>query len=151
LEKENFPPSGIEVAPGIYLPEAALRFTFSRSSGPGGQNVNKLSTKAQLHLALSALREKIGPAATDRLMLLAGPARLTADGDLLISVEETRSQRMNRDICIERLRTLLLQALTPPKTRRRTRPTRSSKQRRLDAKKHRGVSKRGRSAPRDES
>ena len=144
-------PSHIPLAPGVSLPESTVRFTFSRSSGPGGQNVNKLSTKAQLHVPLAALRERIGDGATMRLASLAGPARLTAEGEVMITADDTRSQRMNRSLCIERLRDLVLQALRPPRLRRRTRPTRGSKERRIESKKRRGAIKSHRRDPRDES
>lgn len=150
MTSDATPSSGIAVAPGVRLAESDLRWTYARSSGPGGQNVNKLATKVQLHVPLAALRRHIGAAATERLALLAGPARLTDQGELLITTDQTRSQRMNRSLCLERLRTLLLEALRPPRRRHRTRPTAGSRQRRLDEKKKHGAAKQRRAAPRDE-
>lgn len=138
------PPPGVEVAPRVRLPESALRFTFARSSGPGGQNVNKLATKARLHVALADLQAVIGPAATRRLEAIAGAARLTDAGDLVLVCEESRSQRDNRDACLERLRELLLRAIHVPKVRRATKPTYGSKLRRLDDKQERARTKKNR-------
>ena len=135
----------VEIAPGLLVPDAILRFTFSRSSGPGGQNVNKLSTKARLHVALADLSTHMNPDALQRLVLLAGTGRLNDAGDLVIACEESRSQSANRDTCLERLRELLLQAAQPVRKRRKSKPTRGSNQRRLDAKKVRGAHKRSRS------
>ena len=141
------PPGGsVEVAPGIFLPESTLRFSFARSSGPGGQNVNKLSTKARLHVALADLRPRIGEGAAHRLIELAGPSRLNVEGDLVLSADESRSQRANREACLDRLRELLVRALHPPRPRKKTRPSKASKRRRLEAKKRRGEVKRLRGA-----
>ena len=140
-------PSGVELAPGVVVPESALRFTFTRSSGPGGQNVNKLSTKARLHVALADLEPAIGPAAARRLATLAGPAKLSAAGELMLSADESRSQSANRKACLDRLRELLVRALHPPRVRRRTRPSAGSRERRLEGKKRRSSVKRERRAP----
>jgi ribosome-associated protein len=118
-----------------------MAFSFVASGGPGGQNVNKRATKCQLRVALGAVR------VTDlqrlRLSELAG-ASLTDSGDILISNDEHRSQERNRAECVERLATLIRRAMVPPKVRRKTRPSRASKERRIEAKKHRGEVKRGR-------
>ena len=143
---DNQPETGLRVSPAVTVPMGLLGFVFSRSGGPGGQNVNKLATRAQLRVALADLRPIIGPAACERLRQLAG-SRLTAGGLLLISDEQTRSQQMNRQACLERLRTLLLQALTPPRLRRRTKPSRGSKTRRLEGKKRDAQVKRHRRGP----
>ncbi len=141
------PLGGVEVAPGVRVPHAALAFSFSSSRGPGGQNVNKRATKAELRLRLGDL--PLGPAAAARLRALAG-ARVTGAGELLITSERTRSQERNKSDCLAQLRTLLLRALTPPKPRRRTRPTRGSVERRLTAKYTRGTLKRSRGPEHDE-
>ena len=130
----------VRLAPGVTVPEGALTFSQSRSGGPGGQHVNKTESKVELRVAVSAI---IGlqPRAQDRLALLAGE-RLTADGELLMTCDETRSQRRNRELVIERLEELVRDARAVPKIRRPTRPSRGSIQRRLDTKLHRSETKR---------
>jgi ribosome-associated protein len=124
------PPSGVEVAPGVRITEGELRFSFSRSGGPGGQNVNKLNTKAELRVNPAALRG-ISARALERLR---NASRLTAEGDLQIINDEDRSQERNRQNCLRRLREMIVAAQYEPKVRRKTRPTRSSKERRLESK-----------------
>jgi ribosome-associated protein len=149
----------ITLAPHVSVPPGALRFSFSRSPGPGGQNVNKRSTKAELRVALADL--PISPAAVRRVARLAGTVggRVVAadadagrddSGELLITADENRSQRRNRDACIDRLRELLTAAVPEPKPRRPTRPTKSSKARRLQAKSRRSAAKQARRRPADD-
>jgi ribosome-associated protein len=123
----------VELAPGVRVAEgsAALRLAYSRSSGPGGQNVNKLATKAELRVVVALL--PIPERAKDRLARLAG-RRLTAEGEVLLTSESERSQLRNRSECLRKLRELLVEALAEPKIRRKTRPTKGSKERRLKAK-----------------
>jgi ribosome-associated protein len=132
----------IELAPGRTLPASALRWSFARSSGPGGQNVNKLNTKAVLRVALDDLRAVLGPAATSRLCRLA--KRYRADDELVIAVDQSRSQRDNRLAAVERLTELCRRALRPPKKRKPTRPTRASRERRLQSKREQSDRKRHR-------
>ena len=138
---------GIELAPGVYVTPAAIRFTFSRSSGPGGQNVNKLNTKVELWVAVESLRG-MHDDARHRLRTLAG-RRLTQLDEIHIASEERRTQEGNRAAALDRLRELLVQAKQRPKRRRATRPTRASVRRRLEAKQIRGEIKRGRSSAED--
>jgi ribosome-associated protein len=128
-------PDGVLLAPGVRIPEAALRFAFSRSGGPGGQNVNKVNSKAELWVRLDAI---IGmhPEAIERLKVLAG-RKITDAGELHIIAETTRSQQQNREEALLRLRQMVLQAQVRPKRRRVTKPSRAAKQRRLEAKKMR--------------
>ena len=123
----------------------ALDFSFVRGSGPGGQHVNKTSTKAQLRVLFS---EIIGldDAGIARLRDIAGSLAVGegADEALLISDHSTRSQADNREACIARLRTLVSMAAKRPKVRKKTKPTRGSKERRLEAKKREGEKKRER-------
>ncbi|MGE5610891.1 MAG: alternative ribosome rescue aminoacyl-tRNA hydrolase ArfB [Bacillota bacterium] len=133
----------MELAPGVHAPAEAVRFQYSRSSGPGGQNVNKLNTKAELWVLLSALRG-LREDAVERLKTLAGK-RLTQAGEIHIVAETNRTQDANRQAVMDRLRQLLVQAMYRPKTRRRTRPTAGSKRRRLETKRHRGQIKSHRS------
>lgn len=135
------PPHGIELAPGVHVPAERILYKAARASGPGGQNVNKRSTKVELRIALADLPVHAGVIA--RLRRLA-PGRITEDGDLVITSSEQRSQLQNKEACLERLRDLVRQALIPPKPRRPTKPTKGSKERRLDAKSRRSGIKRQR-------
>jgi ribosome-associated protein len=144
LQPENPPPvsRGLRVGPGVHVHESLLRFTFSSSSGPGGQNVNKRATKATLRIALSDL-----PLEDDALARLARLAtQLTDAGELVIIADEYRSQERNKDACLDRLKSLIAAALVRPKVRRKTKPTFGSKTRRLTDKKRQGERKRGRSS-----
>ena len=125
----------IIVTDKISLDEAELEESFVRSSGPGGQNVNKLSTAVQLRF--DARRSPSLPNdVAIRLMKLAG-SRLTNDGVIVIVAQRHRTQERNRADARERLVELIREAATPPKPRRATKPTKASKQRRLESKKHR--------------
>lgn len=136
-----------QIAPGVQVPSAALSLSFSRAGGPGGQNVNKTSTRAQLSVDLA----KLGLAAEvlDRLAQLAG-SRATTDGRIVIASGVHRSQRLNADECQRRLAQLIQKARTKPKTRRATKPSAGAKRRRLEGKKRRGDLKRSRRRPTDD-
>jgi ribosome-associated protein len=140
-------PPGVEVAPGVRVDQSSLRFAFSRSGGPGGQNVNKVNTKVELWVPLTALRG-LTPSALSRLEIKAG-RRLTQAGELHISADTQRTQESNRQDALDRLRELLVAALHEPRRRRKTKPTRASKQRRLDSKHKRGQTKSKRQGPVD--
>ncbi|MFI5380389.1 MAG: alternative ribosome rescue aminoacyl-tRNA hydrolase ArfB [Tepidisphaerales bacterium] len=137
----------IELAPGVFAHEDAVQFSFSRSSGPGGQNVNKVNTKAELRVPVASI-SGLDTGARQRLAGFAGQ-RLTKDGVLIITADNARSQESNRAAVLERLRELLIQAKHRPKPRRATRPTRGSKLRRLKSKKHRADIKAGRRGAQD--
>ena len=126
----------IELAPGVRVPAAVLRVQYSRSGGPGGQNVNKLNTKAELWLPIDALRGQLAERALARLVKLAG-RRVTRDGEIHLAAEATRSQERNREDAMQRLRELVVAALVEPKLRRKTKPSRGAKERRLQSKKRR--------------
>ena len=132
-------PIGEEIAPGVHAPPDSMRFQYARSSGPGGQNVNKVNTKAELWVKLDAL-SGLHPDALERLKALAG-SRLTKEGELHLTGDESRSQESNRQEVLLRLRELIVQASRRPKKRRPTKPSRRAKQRRLDTKKHVGEKK----------
>jgi ribosome-associated protein len=126
----------------IRIPLDEFKFEFSRSGGPGGQNVNKVHSRA-------VLRWKPGespslPEPVRVRLLHALGSRLTVDGELLIGSQRTRDQGRNIDDCLEKVRELVLAAANPPKPRRPSRPTLASKQRRLDAKSHRSDTKKQR-------
>jgi ribosome-associated protein len=135
--------SELRLAPGVTIANAALVFSASRSGGPGGQNVNNTSSKIEVRLPVGAITG-LSWRAQERLALLAG-SRLTADGELILTCDETRSLRANRELVLERLGELVRDAQAVPKPRKRTRPGRGAIQRRLDAKAHTGEKKRGRS------
>src|SRR3954468_17655629 len=107
-------PSGamIELAPGVSAPESALRLAYARSGGPGGQNVNKLNTKAELWLALPAV-VGMPPAAMLRLRALAG-RRITRADELHLSAQTERTQERNRETVLSRLRELIAEAMLAP-------------------------------------
>jgi len=120
------------VRPGIEIPDSELEVAFIRSAGPGGQNVNKVASAVQLRFALDrsvALRDDVKA----RARVLAGQ-RLTDAGEILITSRSHRSQEQNRREAEDRLRELLLRALVAPKKRHATKPTRASKERRLESK-----------------
>lgn len=124
-----------ELAPGVTALPSALHWQFARSSGPGGQNVNKVNTKAELWLAVTRLTG-LSDRAAARLRKMAGK-RLTASDEIHIAADTERSQEANRSAALQRLRELLIEAMHEPKPRRKTKPSRASKQRRLDSKRRR--------------
>ena len=130
----------IRINPEISIDEDELTIDFVRSSGPGGQNVNKVATAAQLRFnvfASPSLPEYVKP----RLAALAG-SRLTNDGVLIIDARRHRTQARNRQDAIDRLAELILQAAHVPRRRRKTRPTAGSRERRLDTKRRHSENKR---------
>ncbi len=126
----------ISITPDIVIPEKELTFEFVRSSGPGGQNVNKVSTAVQLRFDVRA-STGIPAEVKSRLRTLAG-RRMTEDGILIIKANQFRKQEQNRQDAVERLTQLLQTAAIKPKKRVKTRPTRAAKERKLAAKKQRG-------------
>ena len=134
----------MRITDDITLADWELSEQFMRASGPGGQNVNKVSSAVELRFE-AARSPALTPPVKARLKRLAG-RRWTGDGTLVLQCDETRSQARNRDIIRQRLTALIRQALIAPKRRVATRPTLGSQKRRLKAKKVRGSVKANRGA-----
>jgi len=125
-------PAPIHVAPGVWIPEAALSFRAVRASGPGGQNVNKVASKVELRVDLG-LVEGLDAEARGRLAELAS-ARLDAEGRLVVTSQRARDQGRNLEDAQSKLRAFVARALVPPKPRRATKPTAGSREARLRSK-----------------
>jgi ribosome-associated protein len=143
------PADGIRVSRSLTIPGSELRFRFSRSSGAGGQNVNKRDTKVELLFDVAS-SPSLGPRQRDRIMRKLA-SRIDADGVLHLVVSEERTQGRNRDIATERFCELIADALRPdPPRRRPTRPSKASVDRRIADKRRRGARKRDRVRPDDD-
>jgi ribosome-associated protein len=132
----------ITVTPRLTIPAAELALAFARSGGPGGQNVNKVASKVELRwnpTTSAALTND------DRTWLLSRLAnKLTTDGTLIVTSTKTRDQIKNRDDAMSKLTLILRAALDRPKARKPTKPTKGSKRRRVESKRHRSEIKRNR-------
>lgn len=140
----------LKVTRRIRVPMTEFDWTFARSGGPGGQNVNKVNTKAQLRWNL-AETEALPPDVMERFRKKCR-RRITSDGEFLISSQRYRDQGRNVQDCLDKLRDLLADAAVRPKQRKKTKPTRASKERRLKSKREQAQKKKARKPPRmDES
>jgi ribosome-associated protein len=125
----------IEITPSFQIDERELQIDFVRASGPGGQNVNKVATAAQLRF--DVLASSLPEDAKKRLIQLAGN-RITSEGVLLIEAKRFRTQEKNREDAIHRFMELARRSLVKPNVRKKTRPTEASREERLKEKKRRG-------------
>jgi len=138
----------IQITPTFAVPDESVTLRFIRSGGPGGQNVNKVASAVQLRFDPRACVQLNANAAA-RLSTLAG-RRLTDSGEIVITAQRHRTQEQNRRDAYDRLGDLIRQALIEPKIRRATKPTRTSKERRLESKTQRGRTKNLRKAIRSD-
>jgi ribosome-associated protein len=137
------------VTPHLSIPLREFEFTYARSGGPGGQNVNKVNSKAALRWAAASSPGL--PEDVRRRLLARYGRRLTAEGELLITSQRFRDAGRNTADCLEKLRQMLFAVAIVPKTRRPTKPSRSSQRRRLEAKRHTSSRKQGRRFSGEES
>jgi ribosome-associated protein len=138
----------IQVTPTVVIPESEISERFVRASGPGGQNVNKVATAVELRFDPSQSSVLTGDACA-RLRVLAG-SRMTADGVMVIDARRFRTQARNREDARERLADLIRRALIVPRRRRKTKPGKAADERRIESKKRRADTKRGRGRIADE-
>ena len=129
----------MQVNPHIFVPRSEFEFRFDRSSGPGGQNVNKVNSKATLHWNVTNTESL--PEAVQRRFIAKFENRINKDGQLVVSSDRYRDQAKNIDDCLDRVRTMILQVAAPPKRRKKTKPSLGSKRRRLEQKKRRAKTK----------
>jgi ribosome-associated protein len=135
-------PAMLTINSHISIPADELQFTFARSSGPGGQNVNKVASKATLRWDVRGTPSL--PEDVKQRFLTTYQSRLTTLGEILIVSQESRDQPRNIEICREKLRQMILAVVRAPKKRRATKPTKGSQTRRLNEKKSRSQVKEGR-------
>ncbi len=128
------PGGGDEIGPRVRAAAGSLRIQYSRGGGPGGQNVNKVNTKAEIWVSLTGI-SGLSPGALSRLAALAG-RRLTDAGEIHLASHIHRTQEANRQEVFQRLREMIVQAQVEPKWRRKTRPSVAAKRRRLESKRH---------------
>ncbi len=134
------------VTRSLRVPRAEFEVTYTHSSGPGGQNVNKVATKARLRWNVVG-SPSITDAVRERFLQSYG-SRLTNDGDLLLTSQKHRTREKNARDCLERLREMLRAVATPPRKRKKTKPSRRAVQRRLDEKRRKSDRKKQRRRPR---
>ena len=132
----------ITINNSITIPSDELELTFSRSKGPGGQNVNKVNSKVTLHWDIK--NAKSIPARLKQRIYSKYAGKISKEGKLVITSQKSREQHQNRTDCYQKLRLIIQEAERTRKPRKRTKPTKASKQRRLDHKKRRGQIKAGR-------
>lgn len=132
----------LEVNSKIAIPDEEFSISFARSSGPGGQNVNKTNSKAVLHW--DVVNSPSLPLDVKARFLKSFASKLTVDGSIVIASDESRAQEANVKGCLEKLKAMILTVATPPKIRRPTKPTKSSQRARVENKKARSQTKKTR-------
>jgi ribosome-associated protein len=137
------------ITPNLQVPLREFEFTFTRSGGPGGQNVNKVSSKALLRWRISVNRSL--PEAVRQRLLVKHARRITNEGDLLVSSQRFRDAGRNAADCLEKLRAMLVEVAEPTRPRKPTRPTRASVRRRIETKRRHAEKKRQRGVSGDDS
>jgi ribosome-associated protein len=139
----------IPVTDQIAIADDEIEWSFARSGGPGGQNVNKVSSKAVLRWKSATTAAPIPLAAWER-MKARFPSRITAEGEVLITSQEFRDQERNREACVEKLVTMIRDSLVAPRVRKKTKPTQSSQRRRVEDKRRQSAKKQARRGGADE-
>lgn len=135
----------LTISPRIQISMDEFEFTSARSGGPGGQNVNKVSSKAQLRWPV-ARTQSLPPDVLGRF-LNKYASRLTADGDLIITSQKYRDLPRNKEDCLQKLKELITSVVSPPKRRRPTKPTAASVKKRMESKRHKSAKKKQRRPP----
>lgn len=135
----------LRISRSVAIPLAEFDVEYTRSSGPGGQNVNKVSSKARLRWPVAASPSL--PEAVKERFLERYRSRLTNENELILTAQRSRDQRRNYEACLERLREMIREVLRPPTPRKPTKPTKASKRRRVQAKRQRSETKRLRGKP----
>jgi ribosome-associated protein len=138
----------LEISPLLQIPDSEFTWSFARSGGPGGQNVNKVASKAVLRWNIAA--SVLVPEEVKIRLALQQKRFFTQDGCLFITSQRYRDQERNREDCLEKLRAIILQAMLVPKVRKKTRPSRGSKRTRLQDKRQRSAIKQQRRRPNDD-
>ena len=136
------------INPSIQVPDSEFEWKFARSGGPGGQNVNKVASKALL--IWNVAQTTSIPENVKIRLALQQKRFFTNESTMIVVSQRHRDQERNREDCLEKLRAIILQALAVPKARKKTRPSRGSKRRRVEAKRHRGAIKQHRRRPSDD-
>ena len=135
----------LEINARLQIPEHEFQWSYARAGGPGGQNVNKVASKAELRWNVAG--SPTLPADVKNRLMAHVRKRITTEGELVLTSQRFRDQGRNREDCLEKLRALILRAVTPPRPRKATKPTRASRLHRLQAKKHRSAMKKSRGRP----
>lgn len=135
----------LTVSPTVEIPDEEFEITYARSGGPGGQNVNKVNSKAVLRWNVSATPSL--PFGVKNRFLAKFENRLTTDGFILVTSQKTRDQGKNVEDCREKLKEMILEVVTPPTIRKKTKPSFAAVQRRTESKRLNSSKKQSRKAP----